>query len=254
MNVDRPSISECRETIHRRPAVNEGDLVVAAFTLLEGLRFGETATVDDGLALLEHPGVIAEVGARILYVLTGRDGLGWGIGDKRGLSFCVDKSDWLAYLNSQQPPCRTLIAPGSIRLNPYEPLQRCEAAGKQQPHRSLVDHLGFLVAAVPAVFLTATSVTVMVWTAYLAVTLGQLPKPAGDLRDFLAWGFIYACGAQLPIYIVWAFYSRELTIGHSLSWALMLYFLNALTIPFFLFTKWTGTTDRYFRPASTKSD
>ena len=99
VNDDRPSISDCKATIHRvGDSADQCDLVVAAFTLMENLENDSTINVDDGLALLDHPGVIAEVGARILYVRTGRDGLGWGMAGENGLPFCVDKSDWLAYL------------------------------------------------------------------------------------------------------------------------------------------------------------
>ena len=65
---------------------------------MENLENDSTINVDDGLALLDHPGVIAEVGARILYVRTGRDGLGWDMAGENGLPFCDDKSDWLTYL------------------------------------------------------------------------------------------------------------------------------------------------------------
>lgn len=72
--------------------------MVAAFTLMESLENDPTINVDDGLALLDHTGVIAEVGARILYVRTGRDGVGWGVAPENGVPFCVNKSDWLVYL------------------------------------------------------------------------------------------------------------------------------------------------------------
>jgi hypothetical protein len=101
VSADRPSTLDCKTTIHG-DGESDCDLVVAAFTLMENLETDPTITVDDGLALLDHPGVIAEVGARILYVRTGRDGLGWGMAGENGLPFCVDKSDWLAYLGRSQ--------------------------------------------------------------------------------------------------------------------------------------------------------
>jgi len=99
VNEDRPSIPDCKALIHRDgDSVIDCDLVVAAFTLMESLETDATINVDDGLALLDYPGIIAQVGARILYVRTGRDGLGWGMAGENGLPFCVDKSDSLAYL------------------------------------------------------------------------------------------------------------------------------------------------------------
>ena len=99
MSEDRPSILACKATIHGDGNSAECELVEAAFTLLDNLENDPTISVDDGLALLDHPGIIAAVGARILYVRTGRDGLGWGMAGENGLPFCVDKSDWLAYLD-----------------------------------------------------------------------------------------------------------------------------------------------------------
>ena len=78
---------------------DELELIEAAFTLMDNLREGQSVTEDDGLSLLEYPGVIAEVGARILYVLTGRDDLGWNNARSNGLPYCVNKTEWLEYLN-----------------------------------------------------------------------------------------------------------------------------------------------------------
>ncbi|EMI54659.1 hypothetical protein [Rhodopirellula sallentina] len=102
MSEDRPSILDCKATIHGDGECTDADLAIAAFTLMENLENDATINVDDGLALLNHPGVIAEVGARILYVRTGRDGLGWDIAGENGLPFCTDKSDWLSYLGRNE--------------------------------------------------------------------------------------------------------------------------------------------------------
>ncbi|QDV41251.1 hypothetical protein Enr13x_10890 [Stieleria neptunia] len=74
---------------------------MAANALMENCETDPTITVDDGLACLDHPGVVAEMGARILYVLTGRDGLGWRSAGYNELSFHVDKQNWLRYLADQ---------------------------------------------------------------------------------------------------------------------------------------------------------
>ena len=67
--------------------------------LMENCETDPTICTDDGLACLDHPGLIAEMGARILYVLTGRDGLGWHCAGHNDLPFHVDKQDWLDYLS-----------------------------------------------------------------------------------------------------------------------------------------------------------
>ncbi len=57
-----------------------------------------TNTVDDGLACFDQGGVVAEMGARILYLLTRQDGLGWHHAGYNDLPFHVDRQNWLDYL------------------------------------------------------------------------------------------------------------------------------------------------------------
>lgn len=71
---------------------------MAANTLMENCEIDPAITVDDGLACLDHGGVVSEMGARILYVLTGRDDLGWHGAGYNELPFHVDKQNWLDYL------------------------------------------------------------------------------------------------------------------------------------------------------------
>lgn len=47
------------------------------------------------LRCLEFGRVIAEFGARCLYVRTGRDGLGWNHAGPDGRPFIVDRANWL---------------------------------------------------------------------------------------------------------------------------------------------------------------
>ena len=74
---------------------------MAANTLMENCETDPAITVDDGLACLDHRGIVAEMGARILYVLTGRDGLGWHGAGYNDLPFHIDKRNWLEYLADQ---------------------------------------------------------------------------------------------------------------------------------------------------------
>ncbi|MEQ1827056.1 MAG: hypothetical protein ABL921_13970 [Pirellula sp.] len=62
------------------------------------MRDSPRITVDDGLACLDRGGLVTEMGARILYVLTGRDGLRWHCAGYNDLPFHTDKDDWLAYI------------------------------------------------------------------------------------------------------------------------------------------------------------
>jgi hypothetical protein len=75
------------------------ELVEAAATLMENCESDPSIRLEDAIACLDYPGVVAEFGARILYARTGRDGLGWQHAGSNGLPFCVDKAEWLAYLD-----------------------------------------------------------------------------------------------------------------------------------------------------------
>jgi len=101
MNADSPSIEECQTAIRENCwAENQYELLLAANTLMENCERDSSITVDDGLACLDHGGVVAEMGARILYVLTGRDGLGWHGAGYNELPFHVDKQNWLTFLET----------------------------------------------------------------------------------------------------------------------------------------------------------
>lgn len=87
------------------PLSDEGhssDRVFAANTLMEACDDPELVDFPEMLRCLEFGGVIAEFGARCLYVRTGRDGLGWNHAGSDGRPFIVDRANWLAYLSEHQ--------------------------------------------------------------------------------------------------------------------------------------------------------
>ena len=97
--MNEPTIAECLDIIRQGGLRgDEGPLIVAAFTLMKHCELDPRISVDDGLQLLDYPGVVAEVGARILYVLTNRNGLGWNHPESG--QFITDRSDWAEYLAS----------------------------------------------------------------------------------------------------------------------------------------------------------
>jgi len=99
MNSNRQSIAECKSSVRQTNwTENQIELVMAANTLMENCERDPTITVDDGIACLDHGGVVAEMGARVLYVLTKRDDLGWHGAGYNDLPFHVDKQNWLDYL------------------------------------------------------------------------------------------------------------------------------------------------------------
>src|SRR4051812_11556097 len=74
------------------------ELVAAADVLMKACEDSERVSFDDLLRCLDFPGVIAEFGARGLYVRTGRDSVGWKPATSEGLPFSTSKEDWLRYL------------------------------------------------------------------------------------------------------------------------------------------------------------
>lgn len=99
MHSERPSIAECKAIVRRRDWLeNHPKLVAAAATLMEHCEKDSEVSVDDGLQCLDQGGVVAEIGARILYVLTGRDGYGWHAAGYNNLPFHIDKQNWLKFL------------------------------------------------------------------------------------------------------------------------------------------------------------
>ena len=97
-----PSIAECRSIVRQHCwTENQAELLMAAATLMQNCETDKTIIAADGLACLDHGDVVAEIGARILYVLTGRDGYGWHHAGYNDLPFHVDKQNWLSYLAKQ---------------------------------------------------------------------------------------------------------------------------------------------------------
>jgi hypothetical protein len=78
---------------------NDLPLLYAAMTVMEMCEHEDSITTSDLLRLLDYPDSMSgEMGARALYVRTGRDNLGWktpGAGDP---PFVTDKADWIKYL------------------------------------------------------------------------------------------------------------------------------------------------------------
>ena len=91
--------------IFKDPTASRKQLELAATILLDACKseskiVGESeVTIAEMLHCLDFSGIIAECGARCLYIRTGRDGLGWSPGESNGLPFIVDRADWETYLH-----------------------------------------------------------------------------------------------------------------------------------------------------------
>ncbi|TVS20708.1 MAG: hypothetical protein EA424_02620 [Planctomycetaceae bacterium] len=68
--------------------------------------------------------------------------------------------------------------------------------------------------------------------------------------DLLFLTAIYATYIQLPIYLLWTLFSRELTIRQRLIWFILVFLGNMLAIPVFLYAKYHNKTKAWItRPA-----
>ena len=90
------SVAEAQRRIHDPEVTHGSDKVMAAVTLMEYCEHDLQITFHDMLRCLDYGGTIAEMGARCLYIRTGRDGLGWKTGGPS--SFVVDRANWEKYL------------------------------------------------------------------------------------------------------------------------------------------------------------
>jgi hypothetical protein len=92
------TVAEAKRILHDSGLVHTAATVFAAHTLMEACEHDPEVTIADMLRCLDYRGTIAEVGARCLYVRTGRDGLGRASAGSNGLPFVVDRADWEKYL------------------------------------------------------------------------------------------------------------------------------------------------------------
>jgi hypothetical protein len=93
------TVLEAQRIIHDPELTHGSRKVMAAAILMEDCERDTQITFADMLRCLDYGGTIAEMGARCLYVRTGRDSLGWSHAGSNGLPFIVDRADWEAYLH-----------------------------------------------------------------------------------------------------------------------------------------------------------
>jgi len=104
------TVPQAVEIVHRKGwKGNELDICIAAHTLMENCETDALITIREGLACLGVPGTVEACGARILYVLTGRDALMWQASSK----FCTDRTDWINWLGSNGFDCDESTKPAT---------------------------------------------------------------------------------------------------------------------------------------------
>ena len=91
--------------IFQDPTASRKQLELAGSLLLDACKressvVGQSeVSIQDMLRCLDFGGMVAEYGARCLYIRTGRDGVGWSRAESKGLPFIVDRADWERYLH-----------------------------------------------------------------------------------------------------------------------------------------------------------
>jgi hypothetical protein len=96
------SVPEAQRLIHDAEVTHASNKVWAVASLMETCEHDPRVTFDDMLRCLDYGGTIAEMGARCLYVRTGRDGLGWADAGSNGLLFVVDRTNWEGWLHENR--------------------------------------------------------------------------------------------------------------------------------------------------------
>ena len=99
MDTKYLSVAEAQRILHRPELLHGAAQVIAAHSLMQVCEHDLTVTIDDMLRCLDYGGTIATVGARCLYVRTGRDGHGWTPGAPKGKTYVTDRADWERYLH-----------------------------------------------------------------------------------------------------------------------------------------------------------
>jgi hypothetical protein len=95
------TVTEAKRILHAPKIEHTAATVIAAHSLMQVCEHDPTVTIDDMLRCLDYRGTIATVGARCLYVRTGRDGLGWTPGAPNGKTFVTERADWETYLHER---------------------------------------------------------------------------------------------------------------------------------------------------------
>jgi hypothetical protein len=103
MSIKLYTVSESKRILHAPKIEHTATTLIAAHSLMQACERDPEVTFEDMLRCLDYGGAIATVGARCLYVRTGRDGLGWQPGPPKDKPYVTDRSDWEAYLYEHFP-------------------------------------------------------------------------------------------------------------------------------------------------------
>jgi hypothetical protein len=99
MDVKYYTVAEAQRILHHPKLLHGTAQVIAAHSLMQVCEHDLSVTIDDMLRCLDYGGTIGTVGARCLYIRTGRDGLGSQGSPPPGKRYVTDRADWESYLH-----------------------------------------------------------------------------------------------------------------------------------------------------------
>lgn len=103
MDVKYYSVAKAKRVLHAPKIEHTTTTVTAAHSLMQACEHDPEVTFEDMLRCLDYGGTIATVGARCLYIRTGRDGLGPHGSPPPGKRYVTDRADWEGYLHEHFP-------------------------------------------------------------------------------------------------------------------------------------------------------
>jgi len=100
----------------------------------------------------------------------------------------------------------------------------------------------YFLAGAPAFYLPVCCVLIIVWAIISALANKDLTPREGSIIWWIGLTGFYGTFVQLPIYVVWALLSSDLSLRLKVIWTIFLILLNMLAIPYFLVFKYRKKT------------
>ncbi len=110
--------------------------------------------------------------------------------------------------------------------------------------RSRQAKIGYALAAIPAVFLPVSYLTMVVWVCVVISPALVSGTDAGDPTGPILWVLqagLCATLIQWPFYLFWAARTVRITHRIRMVWIVVLILLNMFAIPWFLLCMYRGT-------------
>lgn len=135
------------------------------------------------------------------------------------------------------PVTADIIWQSVLAANPYEPPRANSEVATPVTVEPWPDRhrKRFLLAAVPALSLPISYIVVVASGIFWGFPVPPVLASIGLLG-------LIGTAIQLPIYLIWAFISPELSVTHKIIWGVVLILINMFGIPMFLYAKYRRQT------------